>query len=720
MAKSLVIVESPAKAKTIEKILGKNYKVKASTGHVRDLPKKGLGVEVRKNFAPKYEVLAEKKKVVEELKEAAKEAESVFLAPDPDREGEAIAWHLATILGEEAPKDQNVQRIEFNEITKDAILRAIKEPRPIDMGRVNAQQARRVLDRLVGYKISPLLWYKVRRGLSAGRVQSVAVRMICDREEEVRAFVPKEYWSITANLQKSRSSFSAELAQINGKKPEINNEAESNAILDSLKDAEYKVDKVTPKDQKRQPSPPYITSTLQQEASRRYGFTVKRTMALAQQLYEGIELGQEGPVGLITYMRTDSVRVASEAQDEAREYIAQRYGKEYAPREKRVYKTKKGAQDAHEAIRPTSVARSPEQMKAFLSTDQAKLYRLIWERFLASQMASTTLRVTSVEITANSMRFRCADTKVVFPGFQAVYTEVAEDEAAEKPGKIPEMEVGDALKLKELVPKQHFTQPPPRYTEASLVKTLEEKGIGRPSTYAPTIATIQDRGYIEKEAKALKPTELGIQVNEQLVQHFPKIVDVSFTAEMENNLDSVETGEAEWQKIISQFYKPFQETLKAASKEMKPVAIPSGEMCEVCGQPMLIKAGRFGEFLACSGYPECKTTKPLLKKLGVACKAEGCTGELIVKRSRTGKTFYACTRYPDCTFTSWDAPTDQSCPVCGNYMVIKRSMKTGRTFLRCSNQECKHIGTKPKSATEETAEPVETPTAQTEKTGADK
>lgn len=691
MAKSLVIVESPAKAKTIEKILGKDFQVKASAGHVRDLPKKGLGVEVKKNFNPKYEVLAEKKNVVEDLQAAARNAESVFLAPDPDREGEAIAWHLATILEQDAKR---LQRIEFNEITKDAILRAIKEPRPIDLGRVNAQQARRVLDRLVGYKISPLLWYKVRRGLSAGRVQSVAVRMICDREDEVRAFVPKEYWTIAVALTKGRSSFLTEVAQLNGKKLDISSEAAANQAAEHLRQAAYSVRKVTPKEQKRQPSPPYITSTLQQEGSRRYGFSVKRTMALAQQLYEGIELGSEGPVGLITYMRTDSVRVAQEAQEEAREYVVQRFGKEYIPTQKRTYTTKKGAQDAHEAIRPTSVSRTPESMKPFLTPDQLKLYRLIWERFLASQMANVLIQVTSVEIEGTHEGFasllRASDSKVSFPGFQAVYTEVTEEEE-EKPSKLPDLSAGEALKLKEVQPKQHFTQPPPRYTEASLVKTLEEKGIGRPSTYAPTINTILERGYVEKEGRALKPTELGFQVNEQLVQHFPKIVDVGFTAELENQLDAVEAGEEEWQKLLAEFYKPFQETLKVAAKEMKPVAIPSGENCETCGSPMLIKTGRFGEFLACSNYPECKTTKPLIKKIGVPCRAEGCTGDIIIKRSRTGKTFYACTRYPDCTFTSWDQPTEQACPKCEHYMVIKRATKTGRPFLLCSNPECKHI-----------------------------
>ncbi len=697
-AKSLVIVESPAKAKTIAKILGKDFFVKASAGHVRDLPKKGLGVDVKRNFQPQYEVLAEKAKVVNELREAALEAKDIYLAPDPDREGEAIAWHLANIL-EDVSKP--LRRIEFNEITKDAILRAIQHPRDIDQPRVNAQQARRVLDRLVGYKISPLLWQKVRRGLSAGRVQSVAVRLICDREDEIRKFQPKEYWTLTAELLKgaAKTAFPAELARWKAKKPDIGSQAESDAIVAALSGAEYVVSKVATKEQKRQPSAPFITSTLQQEASRRYGFTVKRTMTLAQQLYEGIELGSEGPVGLITYMRTDSVRIADEAWEEASQYIAERYGKQYLPPSRRQYASKKGAQEAHEAIRPTSITRTPESVKSHLTPDQFKLYRVIWERFAASQMANATLAVTSVDITAGDGIFRASDTKVVFAGYQAVYMETPEDdeEAEKKPSKLPDLKEGDKLKLKALSPKQHFTQPPPRFTEATLVRTLEEKGIGRPSTYAPTIATVQDRGYVEKDGRALKPTELGMQVNEQLVQHFPDIVDVNFTADMEDKLDSVETGEREWQLIISNFYEPFQQTLKTAAKEMKPVAIPSGENCENCGAEMLIKSGRFGEFMACSKYPECKTTKPIIKKVGVACKTPGCTGDIIIKRTRTGKTFYGCSKYPECTFTSWDQPTDTHCVKCSTYMVIKRS-KAGRSFLLCTNADCKNIQNLPKKA----------------------
>jgi DNA topoisomerase-1 len=697
VTKSLVIVESPAKAKTIAKILGKDFQVRASTGHVRDLPKKGLGVDVKKNFLPQYEVLSEKSKVVSELHEAASGVDLVYLAPDPDREGEAIAWHLAELLADLA---KPMRRIEFNEITKDAILRAVQHPRDIDQQRVNAQQARRVLDRLVGYKISPLLWQKVKRGLSAGRVQSVAVRLICDREAEIQAFKPREYWSIRADLVKppARTAFSAELVRWQGQKPEITSGDQAGQIVEALKEAAFSVAKVQTKDQKRQPAAPFITSTMQQEASKRHGFTVKRTMALAQQLYEGIDLGSEGPVGLITYMRTDSVRIADEAYEEARAYIQKAYGKTYVPTTRRSFPVKKGAQEAHEAIRPTSIQRTPDQVKSFLTPDQFKLYRLVWERFAASQMANATLAIRTVEITAGEALFRASDTQVVFPGFMAVHVETSEDETADKKApKVPDLDAGDALKLKEVVPQQHFTQPPPRYTEASLVKTMEEQGIGRPSTYAPTIATIQDRGYVVKNAKALTPTELGIQVNDQLKSHFPDIVDIRFTADMEDKLDTIETGENEWQQLLRNFYTPFQATLKQAAKEMKPVAIPSGERCENCGQEMLIKSGRFGDFLACSGYPECKTTKPLVKKAGVACKRPGCEGEVIVKRTRTGKTFYGCNRYPECDFTSWDLPTDHACVKCGTFTVLKKT-KVGRSFLLCTNAECKHIMNPPRKS----------------------
>lgn len=700
MAKNLVIVESPAKAKTIAKILGKDFQVKASAGHIRDLPKKGIGVNIRKNFEPQYEVLAEKADVVKDLQEAAEKAKVVYLAPDPDREGEAIAWHLANILGE----GTTLKRIEFNEITKEAIQRAIKNPRDIDVKRVDAQQARRVLDRLVGYKISPLLWQKVKRGLSAGRVQSVAVRLICDREREIQAFKPVEYWSVAAELQKGTTKtgrFAAELAKWKGKKPEITNGDQAAVIQAALEKSEFKVAKIGTKEQKRQPTAPFITSTLQQEASRRHGFTVKRTMTLAQQLYEGIDLGEEGPVGLITYMRTDAVRIAKEAQEEAARFITEKWGKAYLPDKPREYKSRKGAQEAHEAIRPTDPFRSPDLMKKHLTPDQFKLYKLIWERFMASQMSNAALSVLTVEITGGDGVFRVSDTKVVFAGYQAVYTELSENEeedAAAKPGKLPELKEGDALKLEAIQPKQHFTQPPPRFTEASLVKGLEEQGIGRPSTYAPTISTIQQRGYVEKDGRALKPTDLGVQVNDQLVQHFPNIVDISFTADMETKLDDVEAGGEPWQTLIGNFYKPFNETLKKAKEEMKPVEIPSGIMCEECGSEYLIKSGRFGEFLACSKYPECKSTKPIIKRIGMKCPT--CKeGDIIEKRTRTGKTFYGCETWPACDFTSWDLPTETKCPKCTTMMVLKRS-KAGRSFMLCTNQECKHIMNPPKKKAE--------------------
>jgi DNA topoisomerase-1 len=699
MAKNLVIVESPAKAKTIKKILGKDFEVKASAGHIRDLPKKGIGVNIKKNFEPQYEVLEEKADVVKDLQEAAGKAKVVYLAPDPDREGEAIAWHLANILGEGI----TFKRIEFNEITKEAIQRAIKHPRDIDVKRVDAQQARRVLDRLVGYKISPLLWQKVRRGLSAGRVQSVSVRLIVDREKEILAFTPQEYWSIAAEMTKGAAKTGAFMAELNkwkAKKLDITNEKTATEIVTSLKTSEYKVQKIGTKEQKRQPGPPFITSTLQQEASRRFGFTVKRTMTLAQQLYEGVDLGEEGPVGLITYMRTDSTRVAKEAQEEAVQFVTEKWGKPYLPDAPRVFKSKKGAQDAHEAIRPTSVYRTPDQMKKHLTPDQNKLYKLVWERFMASQMANALLSVLTVEINAGDGLFRVSDTKVVFAGYQALYTELSENEGEEeeKNSKLPDLKEGDVLKLKEVHPKQHFTQPPPRFTEASLVKALEEQGIGRPSTYAPTISTVQQRGYVQKEGRALQPTELGVQVNDQLVAHFPNIVDTKFTADMEEKLDNVEAGGEAWQDLIGTFYKPFAETLKLAAKEMKPVEIPSGEMCEVCGAEYLIKSGRFGEFLACSKYPECKSTKPIIRKVGMKCPT--CNeGDVIIKKSRTGKTFYGCERWSKdetgCSFTSWDQPTEIKCVKCQTMMVLKRS-KAGRNFLLCTNAECKHIANVPR------------------------
>ncbi|MDD3012350.1 MAG: type I DNA topoisomerase [Candidatus Gastranaerophilales bacterium] len=734
--KSLVIVESPAKAKTIKKILGSSFEIKASVGHIRDLPKKTLGVDVKKNYEPVYEIMQGKQKVVDELNKAAQEADHIYLAADPDREGEAIAWHIASILN--MPEDK-VFRIDFNEITKAAIQEAVKNPRVIDMKRVDAQQARRILDRLVGYKISPILWEKVGKGLSAGRVQSVAVRLICDREREVEAFIPKEYWTIDAELSKAKSStsFIAELTKFNGEKIEVNNAEEAQKIVDILiKDnVEFKVTKTAVKETKRKPQAPFITSTLQREASTRLGYSVKKTMQVAQKLYEGIDLGASGPVGLITYMRTDSTRIADEAKEAAKEFIVSHYGKNYYPDSPRVYAKKgKNAQDAHEAVRPTYVDKSPESIKQYLSNEQYRLYKLIWDRFIASQMESASIKTTSAEITAENYTFRASSSKIVFDGFLIVYND---EEDAEKTKAIPDLEKGDILKLKKIDPKQHFTQPPPRYSEATLVKALEELGIGRPSTYAPTIATIQDRGYVIKEEKALTPTALGKTVNDMLVKHFANIVDVNFTADMESKLDEIAENDVVWQKVIGDFYTPFADVLKKAKEEMQKVQILTEQNCTNCGKPMALKTSRFGsQFLGCSGYPECKTTMPLTKdqkpvpedrpseevcekcgspmvikygpygdylactsqdckakkrfekKTGVSCPKEDCDGEIIQKKSRYGKIFYGCNKYPNCNFALWNEPNGEKCPECQS-MLVNKYLKKGNK-VACSSKECKY------------------------------
>ena len=731
--KNLVIVESPAKAKTIKKILGDSYFIKASVGHIRDLPKKTLGVDVKNNFEPEYEILENKKKVVDELNQAAKDADEIFLAPDPDREGEAIAWHISNILNK--PK-KHIHRIEFNEITKTAILEAVQNPRPINMNTVNAQQTRRILDRLVGYKISPLLWAKVGKGLSAGRVQSVAVRIICDREKEIEAFIPVEYWTITAELskQKSSTSFNAELTKYNGEKLEINNGEESAKIVETLSKAstEFKVSKVTTRNTQRKPQAPFITSTLQREASNRLGYSVKKTMQVAQKLYEGIDLGSSGPVGLITYMRTDSTRISDEARDAAKEYIVQHYGQNYYPEEARVYAKKgKNVQDAHEAIRPSYIDKNPESVRQYLAPEQYRLYKLIWERFIASQMQSAEVKTISVEIDAAKYTFRASSSKITFDGFLIVYDDREEEE---KTDAIPDLNKDDVLKLKKIDPKQHFTQPPPRYSEATLIKTLEELGVGRPSTYAPTISTIQDRGYVIKEEKSLIPTSLGKVVNELLVKHFPEIVDSQFTANMETNLDDIAENHAEWKKILGNFYEPFAEVLKKAKKEMEKVEILTENICSECGKPMALKTTFGGQFLGCSGYPECKNTMPLakdqkplpedrpsdelcekcnssmlikrgpygdylsctneecknrkkfIKKTGVKCPQDGCEGDLIEKKSRYGKAFYGCDKYPACTFALWSEPAGEFCPECKS-MLVKKFLKRGNK-IACSKKEC--------------------------------
>ncbi len=733
--KSLVIVESPAKAKTIKKILGESFEIKASVGHIRDLPAKGIGVDIKNNFEPEYEVLEKKQKVVDELNAAARVSQEIFLAPDPDREGEAIAWHIAYLLSDAC---KSIHRIEFNEITKTAIQEAVKHPRPIDMNKVNAQQARRILDRLVGYKLSPLLWEKVGKGLSAGRVQSVAVRIICDREAEIEAFIPQEYWKINADLTKLKSTaqFNAELSKCDGKKIEITNGEDAAEVVRVLEDksTEYKVDKVTPRQTQRKPQPPFITSTMQRETSNRLGYSVKRTMQIAQNLYEGIELGSSGPVGLITYMRTDSTRISDEARDAAKEFIVNHYGEKYYPKEPRDYSKKKGknVQDAHEAIRPTYIDKTPESIRQYLTPEQFKLYKLIWSRFTASQMESAEVKTVAVEIGADKYTLRASSSKVTFDGFLIVYDDRDEKE---QDSVIPELAKGDKLNLKKVNSTQHFTQPPPRYSEATLVKALEELGVGRPSTYAPTIATIQDRGYVIKEEKSLAPTQLGRAVNGLLVKHFPDIVDSSFTANMESNLDEVESDKADWKGLLGEFYEPFIEVVKKAKKEMEKVEILTEHSCSECGKPMALKTSRWGsQFLGCSGYPECKNTRPLdkdmkpaeeermsdeicekcgsgmmikrgpygeylscvneeckhrkkyVKKTGIKCPQEGCDGELLQRKSRYGKVFYGCSKYPDCNFALWNEPAGEKCPECGS-MLVNKYLKRGNK-VACSNKEC--------------------------------
>lgn len=683
MADSLVIVESPAKAKTISKYLGSKYIVKASMGHIRDLPKSQIGVEVKKNFEPKYITIRGKGSILKELKDARKKVKKVYLAADPDREGEAIAWHLAHYL---EISDQDACRVVFNEITKQAVKDAFKTPRKINQDLVNAQQARRILDRLVGYKISPLLWKKVKKGLSAGRVQSVAVKLIYDRENEIKAFVPEEYWSITAKLAAGKAEFEAKFYS-SGEKKDLKNEAEVNEILSALKKSDFVVSEVKEKERQRNPSPPFITSSLQQEAARKLNFRAAKTMSVAQQLYEGIDLGSEGTVGLITYMRTDSTRISPVAQEEAKEYIVHKYGEAYYPETPRSYlKKNANAQDAHEAIRPSSVLREPDQMKEYLSRDQLRLYKLVWERFVASQMASAVMDTMTVDLTAGSIIFRAVGSKIKFSGFMKVYVEGNDDAAVDTGDEekfLPPLKQGDQAIKKQIDPKQHFTQPPPRYTEARLVKALEELGIGRPSTYAPTLETIQKRGYVAIEEKKFVPTELGELVIQQMIEFFPEILDVEFTAQMEEGLDHIEEGKEDWVQVLSEFYETFEKRLEVAEEEMEKVEIQdevSDEICEKCGSHFVYKMGRFGKFLACSGFPDCRNTKPIVKNTGVTCPT--ChEGKIIERRSKKGRIFYGCDRYPDCEFVSWDKPVEQPCPKCGAMLVEKRN-KSG-TFVQC-------------------------------------
>ncbi|GGH59443.1 type I DNA topoisomerase [Paenibacillus silvae] len=686
MADALVIVESPSKAKTIGKYLGSKFIVKASMGHVRDLPKSQIGVEVENDFNPKYITIRGKGSVLKELKDARKKVKKVYLAADPDREGEAIAWHLAHALELDDTADC---RVVFNEITKQAVKDAFKTPRKINMDLVNAQQARRILDRLVGYKISPLLWKKVKKGLSAGRVQSVAVKIILDRENEIDEFEPEEYWSITAKLSADGNPFEAKFHKLNGTKTELGSEAEVQAILKQIEGADFTIKEVKEKERTRNPSAPFTTSSLQQEAARKLNFRASKTMSVAQQLYEGVDLGKEGTVGLITYMRTDSTRIAASAQEEAKEYIIGKYGETFAPESPRNYSKKaSNAQDAHEAIRPTSVLRDPDSIKSFMSRDQFRLYKLIWERFVASQMSSAILDTLSVDIAAGDTIFRAAGSKVRFQGFMKVYVEGNDDGTTDEDRLLPPLKSGDVLEKQEIEPKQHFTQPPPRYTEARLVKTLEELGIGRPSTYAPTLETIQKRGYVAIEEKKFMPTELGELVIEQMEEFFPEILNVEFTANMEGDLDHVEEGSEDWVKVLAEFYESFEKRLEFAEEEMKEIEIEdevSDEICEKCGKPLVYKLGRFGKFLACSGFPECRNTKPIIKDIGVTCPK--CKeGHVVERRSKKGRIFYGCDKYPECDFVSWDKPSAKPCPSCGSLMIEKRNKKG--TKLQCTS--CDH------------------------------
>ncbi|PRO65240.1 type I DNA topoisomerase [Alkalicoccus urumqiensis] len=679
MADYLVIVESPAKAKTIGKYLGKKYSVKASMGHVIDLPKSQMGVDVENDYSPKYITIRGKGPILKELKQAAKKAKRVYLAADPDREGEAIAWHLADSLN--IDKDSKC-RVVFNEITKQAIKDSFKHPREINTNLVDAQQARRVLDRLVGYNISPLLWKKVKKGLSAGRVQSVAVKMIIDRENEINAFEPQEYWSITAQLEKDGKNFEAKFTGINGEKKELSSEEEVNSVLEQMKGSSFQIDEVKRRERKRNPVVPFTTSSLQQEAARKLNFRAKKTMMLAQQLYEGIDIGKSGTVGLITYMRTDSTRISDTAKNETRDYIVEKYGEEYAGAQKEQ-KQSQNAQDAHEAVRPTSVLMTPKDVKQYLSRDQYRLYKLIWERLVASRMAPAVMDTMTVNMSNNGVEFRANGSKLKFAGFMKVYIEGNDDGKEEKDRLLPDLEEGEMTGESSIEPAQHFTQPPPRYTEARLVRTLEELGIGRPSTYAPTLDTIQRRGYVALEEKRFVPTELGTIVLELIEEFFPEILDVEFTASMESNLDSIEEGSNSWVGIIDDFYGGFEKRLKTAEEEMKEVEIkdePAGEDCEKCGHEMVYKMGRYGKFMACSNFPECRNTKAIVKEIGVDCPK--CKeGNIVERKSKKKRIFFGCDRYPECDFISWDKPIARSCPKCENMLVEKKSKKG--THVQC-------------------------------------
>lgn len=682
----LVIVESPAKAKTIKKYLGGNYEVIASMGHVRDLPKSRLSVDIKKKFAPKYEIIKGKEKLVEELKELAEKSDKIYLATDPDREGEAISWHLAYILG--LPLDDN-NRVEFNEITKNGVTNGMAHPRSINIDLVNAQQARRILDRLVGYKLSPFISQKIRRGLSAGRVQSVAVRIIVDREEEIRKFKPEEYWTIDAKFipKGSRKSFSASLYSDANGKIKIENQEQAEKIEQDLADAEYMITKVKHGTRRKTPAPPFITSTLQQEASRKLGFQSRRTMKVAQELYEGVDIEGMGATGLITYMRTDSLRISDVAKEEAAQYILNRFGEKFLPAKPRVFKTKSNAQDGHEAIRPSMPSLSPEDVKASLTSDQFKLYNLIWNRFMASQMSDCIQKTTQAEISAKEYIFKASGYYVDFEGFTTLYVE-SKDTEEEKSTQLPPLEKDMPVKCKELKKNQHFTQPPARYTEASLIKALEEYGIGRPSTYAATITTITSREYVKREAKTLYPTELGEVMTNLLKERFPKIVNYKFTAQMEENLDEVEHGQEQWVELLDEFYSDFDKTLKKAKEEMEGVKLQLKEdqtdiICDKCGRQMVVKVGRYGKFIACPGYPECKNVLKFVEKTGVKCPK--CNGDVIVKHTKKKRVFYGCSNYPECDFVSWNEPVNERCPQCGGILFKKKGKKPK---LYCATEGC--------------------------------
>ncbi len=685
---TLVIVESAAKAKTLEKFLGKGYKVKASVGHIKDLPKSKLGIDVDNDFTPQYITIRGKGDLLKEIKEESQKASKVLLATDPDREGEAIAWHLQNAI--KIPSEDKC-RIEFNEITKDAVKKAIKNSRQIDIDRVNAQQTRRILDRLVGYNLSPLLWSKVRKGLSGGRVQSVVVRVICEREEEINNFVPVEYWTIDTVISDDKKDFTAKLTTINEKKIEIKNSEEKDEIEKYLKKSKLSVEKIESKEKKGKLSPPFITSTLQQEAAKQLNFYSKRTMKVAQELYEGLNIGPEGTVGLITYLRTDSTRIAVEAQQEAMNFIKSTFGDKYAPEKPNLFTNRKGAQDAHEAIRPSSVLRLPEKVKPYLSRDQYRLYKLIWERFVASQMTPPVYDTKTIDIKAGIYGLKATSSTIKFPGYKKIYNDASKEEVK---NPIPVLKKGQPLKLVKIDSQQHFTQPPPRFTEASLVKFLEEKNIGRPSTYAPIIDTIIRRNYVERQNKQFVPTELGFIVTDLLKKFFSGLIEVEFTAQLEEELDQIEEGAMNWKEVIKDFYLPFEQDLSKAMETVEKIQIKdeeAGKDCPNCGRPLLIKHGRFGKFMACSGFPECRHTESINADIGIPCPV--CGQPVVALKSKKGRQFYGCKGYPDCSFLSWYRPTGEKCPECGDALV-EVPAKSGQNKISCQNKQCKYVSGK--------------------------